>query len=362
MSDRHRISPVIILCRPSRPRPAAARPVAARTRLLLEGPVLSTLLRLAAPNVLNLLAIAGMITFDGLFLGRLGPDALAGVSLAFPFVMLMQHAANERHGRRRFVGYCTRARRGRRDRRRCARFSRIHSGACARGGVLDHDAAWRAVRVSVDGRTWRNAVRRARLFERGVQRRRIHLHAEFARQCCARDRQHGPARRRHRRQRDRACPHLAIADFRMGTVARPWSGRCRLGPDDVVRRRQPRAARLPALVPLARHFGISRRVPAVGAVRRNPQGRRAGIDQCDHHQPLGRAADRDRRPSGARGGHRLRDGRAARIHPDPAGVRFRHRDRRDGRHQLGRQAISPGPRDRAGPEPRPWRLRAQRSD
>jgi putative MATE family efflux protein len=54
---------------------------------------LSTLLRLAAPNVLNLLAIAGMITFDGLFLGRLGADALAGVSLAFPFVMLMQHTA-----------------------------------------------------------------------------------------------------------------------------------------------------------------------------------------------------------------------------------------------------------------------------
>ncbi len=74
-------------------RPAAARPVAARTKLLLEGPVLSTLLRLAAPNVLNLLAIAGMITFDGLFLGRLGPDALAGVSLAFPFVMLIQHTA-----------------------------------------------------------------------------------------------------------------------------------------------------------------------------------------------------------------------------------------------------------------------------
>jgi Na+-driven multidrug efflux pump len=73
--------------------PAAARPVAARTKLLLEAPVLSTLLRLSAPNILNLLAIAGMITFDGLFLGRLGPDALAGVSLAFPFVMLIQHTA-----------------------------------------------------------------------------------------------------------------------------------------------------------------------------------------------------------------------------------------------------------------------------
>src|SRR6202048_2740646 len=73
--------------------PAAARPAATRTKLLLEGPVLSTLLRLAAPNILNLLAIAGMITFDGLFVGCLGPDALAGVSLAFPFVMLIQHTA-----------------------------------------------------------------------------------------------------------------------------------------------------------------------------------------------------------------------------------------------------------------------------
>src|SRR5215475_4073743 len=71
----------------------AARPMAARTKLLLEGPILPTLLRLAAPNVLNLLAIAGMITFDGLFLGRLGPDVLAGVSLAFPFVMFVQHVA-----------------------------------------------------------------------------------------------------------------------------------------------------------------------------------------------------------------------------------------------------------------------------
>src|SRR6266481_868363 len=74
--------------------PAPTRPVAARTKLLLEGPILPTLLRLSAPNVLNLLAIAGMITFDGLFLGRLGADALAGVSLAFPWVMLIQHAAN----------------------------------------------------------------------------------------------------------------------------------------------------------------------------------------------------------------------------------------------------------------------------
>jgi putative MATE family efflux protein len=77
----------------SQPANVAPRPVAARTKLLLEGPILPTLLRLSAPNVLNLLALAGMITFDGLFVGRLGPEPLAGVSLAFPWVMLIQHTA-----------------------------------------------------------------------------------------------------------------------------------------------------------------------------------------------------------------------------------------------------------------------------
>ena len=88
------VSIALISPTPTSPAPTAtARPVAARTKLLLEGPILPTLLRLSAPNVLNLLAIAGMITFDGLFLGRLGPDVLAGASLAFPFVMLIQHTA-----------------------------------------------------------------------------------------------------------------------------------------------------------------------------------------------------------------------------------------------------------------------------
>ena len=74
--------------------PATAAPPAARTKLLLEGPIFATLLRLSAQNVLNLLALAGMITFDALFVGRLGPDALAGVSLAFPWVMLVMQSTN----------------------------------------------------------------------------------------------------------------------------------------------------------------------------------------------------------------------------------------------------------------------------
>ncbi len=83
---------------PPSPAPAKAAQPAARTKLLLEGPIFSTLLRLSAPNVLNLLAFAGMITFDGFFLGRLGSDALAGASLAFPWVMLVLQTTNSGMG------------------------------------------------------------------------------------------------------------------------------------------------------------------------------------------------------------------------------------------------------------------------
>ena len=71
---------------------------AARTKLLLDGPILTTLLRLAAPNILNLLAFAGVITFDGFFLGRIGTNALAGASLAFPWVMMVLQTTNSGMG------------------------------------------------------------------------------------------------------------------------------------------------------------------------------------------------------------------------------------------------------------------------
>jgi putative MATE family efflux protein len=78
---------------------AASSPAASsRTKLLLEGPILPTLLRLAAPNVLNLLAFAGVITFDGFFLGRISTNALAGASLAFPWVMMVLQATNSGMG------------------------------------------------------------------------------------------------------------------------------------------------------------------------------------------------------------------------------------------------------------------------
>jgi putative MATE family efflux protein len=81
----------------AKPAPVA-RPVAARTKMLLEAPIFATLLRLAAPNILNLIAFVAVIIFDGFFLGRIGTDALAGASLAFPWIMLVLQTTNSGMG------------------------------------------------------------------------------------------------------------------------------------------------------------------------------------------------------------------------------------------------------------------------
>src|SRR5437764_107818 len=77
----------------------SAKPGSARTRLLLEGPIISTLLRLAAPNVVvNVVLIAVTATVDAHFVGQMGSEALAGLSLVFPLIMLMQQMANSSMG------------------------------------------------------------------------------------------------------------------------------------------------------------------------------------------------------------------------------------------------------------------------
>src|SRR3954469_24924603 len=61
-----------------------------RTRTLLEAPLLPLLLRLAAPNILLMVAQSATGVIETYFVGQLGTDALAGVSIVFPGVMLMQ--------------------------------------------------------------------------------------------------------------------------------------------------------------------------------------------------------------------------------------------------------------------------------
>jgi len=73
-----------------------AEPVAApklmdpRTRMLLHGPIVPTLVRMAWPNVLVMGAQAATGLIETYWVGRLGTDALAGMALVFPGVMLMQ--------------------------------------------------------------------------------------------------------------------------------------------------------------------------------------------------------------------------------------------------------------------------------
>jgi len=75
--------------------PAPSPAAAARRRLILEGPIGATLLRLAAPNlVVNVVLISITTSVDAHFVGQLGPDALAGLALVFPLLMLMQQMAN----------------------------------------------------------------------------------------------------------------------------------------------------------------------------------------------------------------------------------------------------------------------------
>ena len=68
----------------------ASRQFDPRTRRLIEAPIMPTLLWLAAPNVLVMLVQASVGLIETYFVGKLGTDALAGVALVFPALMLMQ--------------------------------------------------------------------------------------------------------------------------------------------------------------------------------------------------------------------------------------------------------------------------------
>jgi Na+-driven multidrug efflux pump len=79
---------------PSRP----ARSEASRATLL-SGPVLPTLMKLALPTVVVLLAQTAVNIAEAYYVGFLGTDALAGVALVFPVFMLMTMMSNGGIGR-----------------------------------------------------------------------------------------------------------------------------------------------------------------------------------------------------------------------------------------------------------------------
>jgi putative MATE family efflux protein len=68
----------------------SAGAVASRRQIFLQGPILGTLLRLSWPNILVMLAQASTGLIETWWISHLGTDALAGMAVVFPVVMLMQ--------------------------------------------------------------------------------------------------------------------------------------------------------------------------------------------------------------------------------------------------------------------------------
>jgi Na+-driven multidrug efflux pump len=69
---------------------AAAAPLNARTQRLLSGPVVQTMLALAWPTIIVQIAQASTGLIETFWIAKLGTDALAGMAIVFPAVMLMQ--------------------------------------------------------------------------------------------------------------------------------------------------------------------------------------------------------------------------------------------------------------------------------
>jgi putative MATE family efflux protein len=86
----------------SEPASASSAPTQARSDApasralggLLTGPIVPTLLRLAAPTVVVLVVQTFVSVIETYFVGFLGKDALAGVALVFPVLMLMTMMSN----------------------------------------------------------------------------------------------------------------------------------------------------------------------------------------------------------------------------------------------------------------------------
>src|SRR6266550_971351 len=74
----------------AKPDIAEIRELSPRTRALLQGPIVPTLLLMAWPNVLVMFAQAASGLIETWFVAKLGTNALAGMALVFPGVMLMQ--------------------------------------------------------------------------------------------------------------------------------------------------------------------------------------------------------------------------------------------------------------------------------
>ena len=154
-----------------------------------------TLLRLAIPNVITTVVQASTGLIETYFIGKLGTDALAGVALVFPGVMLMQMMSAGAMGGGVSSAIARALGAGRRD---DADATVLHALIIAAGF-----AAFFTVTMIAAGpcalrrarRPRRLARRRADLFQHRVRRRHPDLAVQHARQHHPRHRQHSCCRR-----------------------------------------------------------------------------------------------------------------------------------------------------------------------
>lgn len=74
--------------------PTTSAPVHKAPLGVLAGPIILTMLRLALPTIVVLVVQTLVGVAETYFIGFLGTDALAGVALVFPVLMLMQMMSN----------------------------------------------------------------------------------------------------------------------------------------------------------------------------------------------------------------------------------------------------------------------------
>jgi putative MATE family efflux protein len=75
---------------PGGPAAPPVKPPSTDIQRIKDGPILSTLMRLAVPNVLAMLMTVLVAIAETFYVGLLGTTQLAAMALVFPFVMLMQ--------------------------------------------------------------------------------------------------------------------------------------------------------------------------------------------------------------------------------------------------------------------------------
>ena len=224
--------------------------MAARTKRLLEDPVAPTLLRLAAPNVLVMVLQAAVTTLDAVFVGWLGPAALAGVSLVYPLVMLMQTMSAGGMGGGVASAVARALGAGRRVEaqalaaharpHRCSPWPRSSRRASCWAGPRS-TAPWAAPERSLESG--------ARLLERGLRRRRRLLAVQHAGEHRPRHRHHGVAAAVTTGSALRLPGPGAGAGPGLGPLPATGRGRHGDGESGRVRHGHPRAGRLSLLSP-----------------------------------------------------------------------------------------------------------------